>query len=445
MAVWFGVSMAVLFVCAGRGIEGRERLWLFGLLGSAIAVRLLALVVFFFLTHQVDGSFPVLIPDESYIALRSRLLRYIALDVPLAGADYAESVNPYGQSALHYVHAYLQLQLGDAPYTIRLFHSALYLTGCITLYRIVRPTFGVAAALGGLAAVLFLPSMFVWSIASLKETPYLYLTAISVSAAVMAVRVRSIPKRVLGCAIAVVAVLALGGIRQAGDMMVGGGIAVGLVLASVIRRPVLLPILLAVCIVLGVGAVQSSRVRQQVTNRLVEVATFHVGHVHTTGWHYKVLDPEFYIRRADGSVQPIDAARMTPAAVARYSIRAVTSFFLVPLPWNVASRPALAYMPEQIVWYVLVLLAPFGAIAGLRRDPTLTLSLVAIIIIGAWGIGVTSGNVGTLIRHRAMVAILLPWLSSLGACELLKFFVPSRGGVPRVPTARQGWETHAAH
>lgn len=446
MTVWFGLAMIALFVCAGRGLERRERVWIFGLLASALTFRLLALVIFFFVTYQVDGSFPIMIPDEEHIAMRSRLLRYIALDIPLAGADYAMAVNQYGDSGLYFPLAYLQLQFGDAPYAIRLLHVALYMTGCVTLYRTVRPTFGAVAALGGLAVVLFLPSLFVWSIASLKEAPHQFLTAISVGAAFTVVRARSIPTRVLGIAIGVAALLALGRLRFAGDIMVGGGIVGGLALGAAIRRPVLLLIALVLSMALGAAAMQSSSVRQRATNLIVDVANFHVGHVHTTGWHYKILDPEFYIRRQDGSAQEILADRITPAAVARYLIRAGTSFVLVPLPWNIASRPALAYMPEQVVWYLLVALAPLGAIAGVRRDPALTLSLLGIIVLGAGIIGVTSGNVGTLIRHRAMVLMALPWLSGLGACELVRYFVPSRGtSQHEAGTGLQEWETRAAY
>ena len=437
LTIWFGVAMVALFAWAGRGLQGRERTWVLGLLASALALRLLVLGAFFLATWIGDNPAAVLIPDEAYMAFRARLLRLMALGVSLSAQDYAQSFENYGDSGMHYVHAYLQLQFGEAPYALRLLHVALYLTGCVTLYRTVRPAFGALAGIGGLAIVLFLPSLFIWSISYLKETPSLFLTAVGVSAAVVAARTRSIPGRLLACVIVAIVVVATRLVRPQAEIILGGGLAAGFLGAVLIRRPALLAGALVCCLMGGVVAGGSPQLWQRASSMVVEAATNHIGFVNTPGRNYKVLDPEFYARREEGTVRPIEASRFTPAVTARYLIRGVATFFFVPLPWHTLSSSMLVYVPEQLVWILLVGLAVVGFVAGLRVDATVTVVLSAVILFAAASIGMSSGNVGTLIRHRALVAVLLPWLSSLGACELLTWLARSRNTPQELGEARR--------
>ena len=70
-------------------------------------------------------------------------------------------------------------------------------------------------------------------------------------------------------------------------------------------------------------------------------------------------------------------------------------------------------------------LVPFGFIAGLRRDALFTCLLAAHAFAVMMMVALTSGNVGTLIRHRGLVLPYLIWLSALGACRLLAWATPA--------------------
>ena len=86
------------------------------------------------------------------------------------------------------------------------------------------------------------------------------------------------------------------------------------------------------------------------------------------------------------------------------------------------SRAALAYLPEQVVWYLLAMLAVAGALFGFRRDAIVTGLLVGHALVIAAAVAFTGGNVGTLVRHRGLALPYLVWLSGVGACELLVSF-----------------------
>jgi FtsH-binding integral membrane protein len=104
---------------------------------------------------------------------------------------------------------------------------------------------------------------------------------------------------------------------------------------------------------------------------------------------------------------------------ARFVGRAVFSYVTVPLPSQIDSTAALAFLPEQIVWYVLVALAPIGLVFAMRRDPLVASMLLTHAVIAALLIAFTSGNIGTLVRHRGFALPYLIWISAVGACELL--------------------------
>jgi len=421
MTAWSGLAIAAIIAWAGHGVTGRERVWVFGVLSLAIGLRLLALVLFFFVADRFDSSFPTMIPDEWYIFRRSALLSNIALGIPVAPIDYFEASLSYADSSLLYVMAYGQIQLGQALYGIRMLNVTLYLAACVTLYRTVRPAFGPIAALGGLALVLFMPSLFIWSISMLKEPLYLFLAAVSVAAATAVLKASTMSGRLLALIVCVSAALAAGTARTGGHILVGGGILAGVLMAIWIRRPVLLLTTLMLCTMLGSLALQSPRVQERATGLLHTAVRTHMGHVGSPGWAYKLLEPQLYL---DPQFEDPETFGLTSAPMARYALRAAASFVLVPLPWRVASPPGLAYLAEHVVWLVLVALAAIGAIAGIRRNAGLALVLLGVIVLSAAAIAFTSGNVGTLVRHRGMVLIPMAWFSSFGACTLVDWLMP---------------------
>jgi hypothetical protein len=108
------------------------------------------------------------------------------------------------------------------------------------------------------------------------------------------------------------------------------------------------------------------------------------------------------------------------------------SYITAPLPWNAQSRAAVAYLPEQVIWYVLAGLAPLGLLFAFRRDVLLTGLLVGYAVTIAAAAALTGGNIGTLVRHRGLALPYLVWISGVGACELLSWAGCS-DPIPREP------------
>jgi hypothetical protein len=157
--------------------------------------------------------------------------------------------------------------------------------------------------------------------------------------------------------------------------------------------------------------------QQRVTAALESTARTHAGHVFTVGHAYKLLDDGFYFSPAAPAASGLT---LTMAEAVRYVMRAAVSFVTVPWPWQLTSTRELSYLPEQMVWYLLVALLPVGVVAGWRRDPLVTCVFAGYVIPTAAALALTNGNVGTLLRLRGMVIPCLVWLSAVGFCAALQ-------------------------
>lgn len=420
LTVWFVAAAAGMLVWAERGLPADERRLVRSILIVAIALRLLAVVALFALTDHRETPFATFFGDEDFFIKRSIWLRNIALGVSIHSADLIYAFDEVGQTSYLYLLAWVQVLVGPSPYGVHLVGMAFYLAAVILLFRLARRTLGHAPAYAGLVLLLFLPTLFAWSISALKESAFLLLTATVIGMVEVIVRGRSWPRRLAALAATGVLIVLIESVRRAGALVTGVSLAGGLAAATVITRPrLLLATIVATPIV--IGAVLSRPEAQLQAYRAVQRgADQHRGHINTPGYVYKTLDDRFYI-----SGRTIQDMRFFEQG--RFVLRSLVSYVVVPLPWKAESRASLAYIPEQIVWYLMVALLPFGFVCSLRRDPLIASVLLVFAVVSATLVALISGNIGTLVRHRGMVIPLIAWMSAAGGFELLS----------RISTGRQ--------
>ncbi len=411
LTVWFALAAFAIVRWAEHGIDGDERRRLRLLLIAATVLRVLAVVVLFARTDHRTTPFATFFGDEEFFIKRSISLRNLALGVPIHSADFIYAFDEVGQTSYLYLLAAIQVLVGPSPYGVHLVGIAFYLAAVVLLYRLARRTLGRAPAFAGLTLLLFLPTLFAWSVSALKESAFLLLTASSVALVEVVVRGRRWTRRVTAVLGIAVLIATAESLRRAGAWMTSASLVVGLMTAWIVTRP---RVLLATIVMapIAVGAVFS---RPDVQLRAFEAvkqgAQQHAGHINTPGYVYKTLDDRFYI-------SSYDLGDMRFFEQARFVVRALVGYAVVPLPWQAPSRTLIAYMPEQIVWYLMVALVPFGFVCSLRRDPLVASLLLAVAAISATLVALVSGNVGTMVRHRGMVIPYIVWLAAVGASEL---------------------------
>lgn len=412
LSVWSTVAFAALVWWIGRDLPVAEARRVRAILLLALAVRAAAIAGLFATTDHWQIPFGSLFGDEEYFLRRSTWLRNVALGVPVHSADLIYAFDEYSYTHYLYLMAFVQVLVGLAPYGLHMMSAVAYLTGAVALFRLARRAYGAGVGLAGLLVLLFLPSLFAWSIAALKEPPYFLVGALTCVAAVATVRSGTWHRRIAGVVFLIAAAACLQAIRDGGLAIAVAGILGGWMIAWLAARPRAALIFAIAAPVVVVGLLTRPAVQVRAVQEIRRAAKVHWGHINTAGFVYRTLDERLYEERSN-----VDA--MSRGETWRFLVRSGVDYLTAPQPWTIQSRAALAFVPELLFWYAIVALAPYGFVVALRRDALVTGLLAASCVAAAALVAITAGNVGTLIRHRGLALPYVIWLSAAGADALL--------------------------
>ena len=416
------VAMLVV-TAARRDVPVSEQRWLSGLILAALAARALVVLAVFAVnirSHSAQNA-GILFGDETYTFARSLRTRNVLLGLPVSKLDYTIMVDSYGKSLYVSWLSWLQIAFGPSSYAVRLLNGVMFVAGATILYRLARRGFGAVPALAGLATLLFLPSLFFWSISLLKESMYFLLTALAIAGTAWCLRPGSWRRRCAAAILLAVSVWLLSDLRPGALPLTSGGLLLGVVVWWILQTPRRSLVAAAAIVVAAIAIARSPVASARVLNALTASAKQHTGHVFTLGHSYKTLDDRFY---ANVETPMTSRLTLTPAEAARYVARSAMSFVTVPLPWQVVTKSELAFVPEQLVWYLLVCAAIVGLRPAWRRDPLLVSLLVGYVLPTAAVLALVNGNVGTLVRLRGLVTPFLIWVGALGGAVLLQSLMP---------------------
>jgi hypothetical protein len=416
LTVWFAALSVVLVWLGGRGLPAEEARCIRLVLIAAIAVRVLIVAALFLFGTPDHMWFNTFFGDEQYLLVRSMRLRHLWLGSPVSLEALFDMFDLYGQTSYLNVIAYVQLVVGQAPYGIHLLNVAFYVCGALVLHRLVRQAFGPVTATLSLFGTLFFPSLVIWSASGLKESLNFLVVAAVVSGAI---GIFSAPWawRPVAALIVVAGLAALRTFRAGAFEIALVGIVAGLAARFISRRVWRVAFVAVVLSVVTVPILRSGRLQSAALIVLRPAALMHMGHVFTRGHSYKLLDQRLYdIRRVDD---------MTWDEAVRFAARASASVVLLPRPWDAQSRAELAYLPEQLAWYLVLGFAAVGVFAGVRRNALVTAVFAAYAVTALMVVALNSGNIGTLVRHRSFALPFLIALAAVGMTTVIGRLVPS--------------------
>ena len=427
-------AAAIVMTVAVRDLPGPERRRLLIILAIALGARFafIAAVMISGIPFLNDLSVGALKGDDAYYLSRALRARDIALGLTHARYDYFIVSDEYGRTSYLQLLTFLQTLLGPAPYGMRAINAMLFVTGACLLFRLARVAYGATAAALALTAVLFLPSLFVSSTSLLKESTYFLTTTLLLTMVLTTLRDPRIAAKSAAVTIGVGCLWILDDLRRGTLILALAGIATALVLIVFFktgRRAIAAGALAAI-----LGAVAwTPTVHQRAMDAVTSAAKTHAGHVFTTGHAYKLLDEGFYMHPGTPAAWPLE---LTDDQAARFLVRATRAFVFVPWPWEMVSASELAFLPEHLMWLLIVAFTPIGIVAGWRRDRVVTALLIGFVLPTAAALAITNGNVGTLLRLRGLVSPYLIWLAALGALAAAESLLARRAapGVAEAPT-----------
>src|SRR5689334_2617630 len=280
-------------IVAGRGLSSAERRWYWSILSISVAIRLIAIALLFYTADRAH-PFASFLGDEELYKFRTIWLRNIGQHIPMSPADVIYSFDAVGHTRYIYVLAFVQALVGDAPYGLHVFSMAMYLSGALALYRIVRRSFGSAVAMGGLMALLFLPSLMLWSISVLKEPMNVLMLAIELIAAVAIVRAPRWPHKLIALAVVCGAAAVMESLREESALIAAFGTTVGIVMSYALSKGRRLAVVMMVAPLLIVAVAGVRPIQDRVLTNMRRAAFYHAGHVLTFGYSYRLLNPRYY-------------------------------------------------------------------------------------------------------------------------------------------------------
>jgi hypothetical protein len=269
--------------------------------------------------------------------------------------------------------------------------------------------------------VVLMPGLLLWTSQLLKEAAIIFLVAVSVNCGV-----RLLERITLSRLATLAAALALLFTMRS---YVGLVVAVGLLGGMVLGRPSVLGGVWA-----GLSAVTIVAVLVTATG------VGHSGYKVATSSNLKqanVVRKDLATSASSGFGSDIDIS--TPAGALTSLPTAAATFLIGPFPWQFSGGRQLVALPDVVVWWLLLPSLWRGLRTAGRRIGRGVLIVVLPAMMTTALLALVVGNLGTVVRERAQVSIMLIPLLALGLVERGRRSTPGPED-PETSAAPERWE-----
>lgn len=389
---------------------------------SGATLRIIAILIYYYF-FLLPGNTDILGPDgESYQA-RGWYISRIANDIDprvIPSSEqifqsYPDMVEYYKSTLpgwkLHqvgifsYLIGLIYFLFGYVPLLIKFSNGLISAFTAVLVYELARELFTVRVARASLLAVMFLPSMFIFSLTAMKDSSVIMCLVLIVLSIVKYRR----SKKLFFIFLLVVSAVPIFLIKISMVLPVTLFIAVSsFALIKSRWKIIILFCLLAI--------VSSSAYKQRMSGyiNLAALTNPHIGFVNTPGNNYKIFPDEYYSRAKDiAKIKPFELV----IAYAKGTVHALFE----PFPAKANSKGEIFGMLQTLPWLLFFPFVLFGIAKSLRcrdkRRYEQRIVLLIFLIICLSFLSITGGNKGTVFRHRDMLMPFLIILGMVGLCR----------------------------
>jgi hypothetical protein len=296
---------------------------------------------------------------------------------------------------------------GYAPLLPKLVNISLAALCAVLIFEIARKSFGTQAAVVAAIGAAVLPSLVVWSVASLKETLVLFTSLVALWAVQFLTTANRRDPRVMDALVLLLGVFfLLLDLRSTTAAIVVALLAIVFLGRSHVSLQSWQTAVLAMTVVgLLAGGLVLMRVRSshRPLTAVFEDAGVQIRHrrAQEAASARSQLRPDTDVLSPTGSELPAAeaASDAAPFTLTGDVLDPLGYALLAPAPWQAQSTTELAASAEMPVWYVL-LAASFLAWRAAPR-PRLFVGCLVVYAVANWLIlAAVEGNLGNLLRHR---------------------------------------------
>jgi len=389
---------------AGRLSGGCHRTFARGLFLGAFVLRVAITLPTHYVARLGDGNGALYKDDYTNDLVAHWLVR-------LAYGDGSIAIFSGHQYLLDSIYTYLLMAIyavfGYAPLLPKLVNISLAALCAVLIFEIARKSFDTQAAVVAAIGAAVLPSLVVWSVASLKETLVLFTSLVALWAVQFLARADRRNPRFMDALVLLLAVVVLLLDLRATTAVIVVGLLVILLLAhSHVQRRMWQTTLLGVAVVgLLAGGLVLMRVRSsdRPLTAFFEDAAVQIRHrrAQEAASARSQLRSDADVLSPTGSGLPAAeaASDAAPFTFAGDVLDPLGYALLAPAPWQAQSKWELAASAEMPVWYVLL----GASVLAWRAAPRPRLFVVCLVVcaVANWLIlAAVEGNLGNLLRHR---------------------------------------------
>ena len=304
---------------------------------------------------------------------------------------------------------------GFSPVAIKFLNCIVGALSAVFIYMLSKEIFGLKTAKVAAVLVMFFPSSFLWSTTNLKEPPFILAITIMLWA-----YVRFYKSRKLKYLIWLIFSLVLQAIIRDQPVFLWSLIFL-LITSFIIWRAKFIKkiiIILIPCIFFSIFLSKKVNFESIAHNTIIKLAKRQVGYSAQREPHYKTLPDKYYF----DSEKKVSVEYVTYPEFTKSFFKGWVYFMLKPFPWEITTLMRLAAYSQAVLWYFLLFFSIVGMLYALRYSPRYATVLLAYLFFMTSLFALSSGNIGTALRHRDMVSAIYLIFSAVGLISVFGGF-----------------------
>lgn len=416
-AIFYFILVGFLPALIFNKCESEERQFLFNIFSIGLVLRLGAVLI----THILSVNFGIgtrtppfldlhggaIIGDDIGIHQRAWALVRLVEGFPLSNLhkEVLLRLDDFGSNIHIYMLSFFYYLFGDAPLLGKSLNSLFGVLTAILVYFVYKESFGKKGAKLACLLTAFSPTLFLWSITNLKDTVTIFLLTFLLYAYVKLIKGKKI-----WYLLTLVLLFLFNGYRNQLLLPIVGAFAIALAINIKwnVKRVIVFVLIMTVLLVSYLSCKQFKdkaflAIEKMNINFLIGIQK---GYVDSGGTVYKIYPERFY---KGSHLEPIKQSEIAVSLVKGLSFLMFKPFF-----WELDNFSKLAYYPIGLVWTFLFPFFIIGAYIGSRYYLRKTIFLLSSFVLIAFLISFTGANVGTMIRHRDMLAPMYFLISCFG-------------------------------
>lgn len=297
----------------------------------------------------------------------------------------------YGWSGYLHIIGLFYYLFGYSPISVKFLNCLIGVLTAVFIYKISL-NFNKKTAKIAFSLSIFFPSLIIWSTTNFKDPILSLLSAVSIWAFINFLKNKKI--RYLALSFLCIPILPYF-TKMELWLILMASIFLTFAVMLYIQKKGLFILVLGIVLFVVLIAFQQQDI--SIKTQIRRIYGNHIGHIHTGGIVYKVLDDKYYD-------QPDLLYEMGAMEFAYSSIKSLAHFLFEPFPNRMINSSLFLFYMQIILWYLFLFLAGIGLLRSLVYGYKSYLPLLIFLTLGTIAVALASGNVGTLFRHRDILS-----------------------------------------